>query len=287
MSHRLWSFLVVMISLMLAACSESVSPGVEHFAHAKTNLQTSDFTAAVNNLDLTIKNTNDESLKTEATLIRVALITAMADADQQMVAAYQEGAKQPLAQGKVGSFYKTRSDYANTARAYLMDAMQTVMDQRDKLDPNKAVAIEVPFPGFTGGTDDTLTKIKAGQVIMDAQRLNAEQQLTRNAFAKVLTALAGAGNDLNKGKGLYAAGKVNVDARAYVIELSDEFLSIGQIFDAKVMNDPDKLKTVNQVVEQNLVVATKLLAAKPDKDLEARVKKMQADCDKCLKKLKA
>ena len=59
------------------------------------------------------------------------------------------------------------------------------------------------------------------------------------------------------------------------------------MFDARGVNDPDRFRTVNQVVAGNLDVATKLLAAKPDKELEARVKKMQADCDKCLKKLGA
>jgi hypothetical protein len=40
---------------------------------------------------------------------------------------------------------------------------------------------------------------------------------------------------------------------------------------------------VNEVALGNLDVAQKLLDAKPDKDLEARVKRMRADCDKALK----
>jgi len=288
MLRRFFPFPLLAFSLVLFACSSgpTVSSDLQHFNDAKANLQASDFKAALTNLDITIKTTNDASLRQQASVIRVALITAIADAYQQIGEAYQVGAHEPAAQSQLGAFYKVRSDYNNTARSYLMDAMQSVMNQRDKLDANP-VAIEVPFPGFTGGMDQTIVRIKNGQFVSDADRLSAEQQLERNALARILTAIGGAGQDLNKGKDFYNAGKVNVDARAYIIELSDTFLRVGNMFDVRGTNETDKLRTVNQVVEANLVIATKLLAAKPDKDLEARVKKMQADCDKCLKRLHA
>ena len=286
MPHRAWSFLVIAFPLLLFACSSGPTIDVQHFADAKSNLQSSDFKGALINLDIAIKTTNDENLRQQASVIRVALITAMADAYQEMGEAYRVGAKEPAAQSKTGAFYKVRGDYNNTARSYLMDAMQTVMNQRANLGANP-VTIDAPFPGFTGGTDQVLARIKSGQFVSDTDRANGELQLERNALARILTAIGGAGQDLNKGRDLYTAGKVNVDARAYIIELSDNFLRIGQMFDVHGTNETDKLKTVNQVVEANLVVATKLLAAKPDKDLEARVKKMQADCDKCLKRLGA
>lgn len=288
MPHRSWPFLVIALSVLLFACSSGppTSTSDQHFTDAKNNLKSSDFKAALTNLDATIKSTNDESIRRQASLIRVALLTALADADQQIAEAYHVGAREPAAQSQIGSFYKVRSDYNNTARSFLMDAMQSVMDQRSKLSTNP-VPIEVAFPGFTGGNDQTLVRIKSGQFVSDVDRLNTELQLDRNALARVLAALAGAGQDLNKGRDLFSAGKVNVDPRTYLIELSDSFLRIGNMFDVRGLNEPDKLRTVNQVVEGNLTVAIKLLAANPDKDLEARVKKMQADCDKCLKKLGA
>jgi len=130
-----------------------------------------------------------------------------------------------------------------------------------------------------------LAKIKNGEFVSDLERLNAELQLDRNCFAQVLAGLAGAGKDLNKGREMFSAGKVDIDPRVYIVVLSDAFLRIGAMFDVHGVNDPDKFRTVNQVVRGNLDVATKLLAARPDKDLEARVKKMQADCDERLKKL--
>ena len=56
------------------------------------------------------------------------------------------------------------------------------------------------------------------------------------------------------------------------------------MFEYRGLNFPDRLRTVNEVViGKSLMLRKKLLDAKPDKDLEARVKKMRADCDKALK----
>jgi hypothetical protein len=279
--------LAIAFSGFLFACgAPQAALDVRHFADAKNNFIASDFKAALENLDGTIRITKDDALRQQALVLRVALVTALADADQQLADAFHEGAKQPPAHAQVGTFYKMRSDYNNAARTYLMDAMQSVMDERSKLGPNPIV-VEVPFPGFTGTENPALVKIKSGVFVSDSERLNAELQLDRNCLAGILTALAGANQDLNKGRQLYDAGKVPVDPRVYLVAFSDAFLRVGAMFDVKNLNDPDKFRIVNKVVHGNLDSATKLLQAKPDKDLETRVKKMQDDCDKCLKRLGA
>ncbi|MGB9510717.1 MAG: hypothetical protein WBU20_03455 [Candidatus Acidiferrum sp.] len=287
MLHRLLQFLTFAFSILLFACSApQTALDVRHFADAKNNFIASDFKAALENLDGTIKTTNNDALRQQALLVRVALATALADANEQMAEAYHVGARQPAAHAQVNGFYKERSDYNNAARSYLMDAMQSVMDHRSKLSGN-LMPIDVPFPGFTGADDPALAKIKGGLFVSDNERLNAELQLDRNCLARVLSALAGADQNLNKGREIYDAGKVQVDPRVYLVVLSDSFLRTGAMFDTKGLNEPDKFRIVNQVVRGNLDTATKLLQAKPDKDLETRVKKMQDDCDKCLKKLGA
>ncbi len=279
--------LLLAFSVLLSACSGApkVSLSEQQLGDAKNNLKSSDFKAALNNLNGAIKNANNDAVRQQAVLLRVALVTALANANEQMAQAYKAGAKMPLAYKNTTAFARERSEYYTQARAYLMDAMQVVMDQRSKL--SAPITVEVAFPGFTGGVDSGVAKIKNGELIGDAERVSSELQLVRNDFAEVLSGFAGAGDDLNKGQQIFNSGKVDVDPRLYIIVLSDNFLRVGAMFDKPNLNDADKFRTVNQVVRDNLEVASKLLAAKPDKDLEARVKKMQADCDKCLKKLGA
>ena len=146
--------------------------------------------------------------------------------------------------------------------------------------------IEINFRrGYTGGADLTVTKVKTGQWIPDADRVAAETRLSRNALARILSALAGPLRTPARGQQLFSSGKVDIDPRVYLIELSNNFLEIGTMFDPHGVNEPDHLRIVNQVVRGYLDVPMKVLAAKPDKDLESRAKKMHADCDKALKKL--
>ena len=273
MKSRPLAVAAVILSVFLASCSSgsSVPEGDQHFLDAKNNLKSSDFKAALSNLQATIKSTTNPAVKQEAAVLRVALVTAMAAANKEMGEAYQIGVRQPAAAGHTAAFYKNRSDYYNTANAQLMDAMQTVMDQRQILS-DKPMVIEVAFPGFTG-TNPGLNNVKSGQLIGDADRFQAELQADRDALALVLTGMAGAKDNLNKGKDIYSAGKVEIDPKVYLLALNDSFLSTGAMFGYRALNEPDHVATVNQVVMGNLEVVKKMLTAKPDKDLEAQITK--------------
>jgi hypothetical protein len=286
MQPRLLLSLAVAIFLLSVTCSTAPpkSASEQRLADARSNLKASDFNGALTNLDFALRSGSDDAAGQQAVVLRAAVATALADASKQMAEAYAIGAKEPSAQSRFGPFSKMRLDYYGIARAHLMNAMQSVMDQRRKLS-GSPIPIEVTFPGFTGGTDPTVTKIKSGQWVADNDRYAAELLADRNALAGILTAMAGGGQEPNKGQQIFAAGKVDIDPRVYLIELSSRFVEIGGIFGPQALNEPDHLRIVNQVVEGNLEITAKLLAAKPDKDLEARAKKMQEVCEKTLKKL--
>lgn len=286
MQSRIFLSLVIAISVIFMGCSTTPPkrPGEKDLTDAKNSIKASDFNAALTDLDGAVKSAGEEPLGQQAFVLRVALVTALADAAKQMAENYALGAREPAAQSHYGAFNKMRADYYGIARARFMDAMQSVMNQRRKLSGNP-LPTEVTFPSFTGGTDPAVTKIKSGQWVADADRMSAELLADRNALARLLSALVGGGGDPNKGQQLFSSGKVDIDARVYLIELSSTFLRLGAMFEPRALNEMDHLRTVNEVVRGNLDVALKLLAAKPDKDLEARAKKMQAECEKTLKKL--
>jgi hypothetical protein len=288
MPNRISLFLLAPISLFLFACSAEApkDPTEQSLIDARKNFQASDFDAALTNLDKAVKSGGDTPLGQQAIVLRIALITSLADTGKQMAEAYGAGSREPAAQSRYGPFSRMKTNYYGIARARLMDAAQTLMNQRAKLSGNP-ISIEVAFPGFTGGKELAVAKIEKGQWVEDTERVGAEVQLDRNALARTLSAIAGAGADMNKGQQAFAAGKVEIDPRVYVLALSDSFLQIGGIFEPRALNEGDHLRIIHEVVRGNLEIAQKLLAAKPDKDLEARAKKMQADNDKILKKLGA
>jgi hypothetical protein len=286
MQRPLLPFLAITFCVLLAACTNAPPPPstAQYLAEARNNFKGSDFNAALINLDRAMKSTGDEALRQQAAVLRTALVTALADASKQMAEAYAVGANEPAARSQFGPFNRMRSDYYGIARSRLMDAMQSVMDQRSKLTVSP-MPIEVMFPSLAGGTDPTITRIKRGLWVTDSDRLGAELVANRNALARTFSALAGAGPDPSKGQQIFSTGKVDIDPRVYLIEISSSFLQIGSMFEPRGVNEADHLRIVNQVVRDNLEIVQKLLVAKPDKDLEARATKMQTECDNTLKKL--
>ena len=286
MSTRFFSSLGIAICWFLLSCGGAPSPpsATQYLADARVNLSASDFNAALKNLDRSVKVGGEPALVQQSAVMRTAVVTALAESSKQIAEAYNAGRKEPAAQAQYSAFNKMRADYYSTARSRLMDAMQSVMDQRRKLG-DVPISMELSFPGFTGTNDPALAKIKDGHWVEDAERQAAELKMERNALARTLTTLVGAGEDPNKGKELFSKGKVDLDPRIYLIESSAAFLRIGGIFDRRGLDELDRLRTVNEVVRDNLDIALKLLAAKPDKDLEARAKKMRADCERTLKAL--
>lgn len=286
MQNRTSLLLFIPVALLLFACSTQPprDPTEQSLLEARKCIQVSDFNGALTSLDSAVKSGGDMPLGQQAAVLRIALLTSLAESGKQMAEAYGAGSREPAAQSRYGPFSRMRADYYGIARARLMAAAQALMDQRGKLSANP-ISIEVTFPGFAGGTDPAVTKIKHGEWVEDTGRLGAEVQLDRSSLARILSAIAGAGEDLSKGQQAFAAGKVDIDPRVYLLALSDSFLEVAGIFEPRGLNETDHYTSIHQVVRGNLDIALKLLAAKPDKDLEAHAQKMQADNDKILKKL--
>jgi hypothetical protein len=279
------SSLPILVCLLTLACaSEAPKPADLPFASAKQNLATMDYEAAMKNLDKTIKAAKDEPDGRLALLIRVALETSMAQSSRQMAEAYSTGMREPRAQANYGQFSRMRGDYFGMSRSRLMDAMEDVMSQRGKLG-EAALPMEIAFPEFAGTEHPAFDKIRNGVWVQDADRYRAELETSRNDFARTLAALAGAADNVHKGHEIFSKGKVEIDPRVYIIELSSAFYKLSEIFDRKALDDPRYRRITLEVVRDNMDVALKLLAAKPDKDLEGRAKKLKADAEKALKAL--
>lgn len=100
MPYRPWPILAaIAICLLLLACSSAppTSQSNASFTDARNNFNVSDFKAALRNLDKVGKGTSDESQRQQAIVLRMVLVTALADANKQMAEAYYIGPKPPRA----------------------------------------------------------------------------------------------------------------------------------------------------------------------------------------------
>jgi len=286
MNLRKSALLFFVFLLMLACSSEPSKPSTAlPYAAAKENLTALDYDAALKNLDKTIKAAPDEPVGKEAAIVRVALLTAMAQGSSVMAEAYGKGVTQPSARGQTGPYTRMRSDYLGMSRVYLMDAMEAVLKQRANLS-DAPLPLQITFPDFSGTEPAAMDRIRNGMSVQDAERVRTELENSRNNMARLMAALAGAGEDVHKGHAAFQSGTVQLDTRVYLMELSAAFYKLRAIFEAKALDDVRYLRTTIEVVQGNLDALDKLLAARPDKAMQARAKKLRADCDAALKKIK-
>ncbi|MCL4523502.1 MAG: hypothetical protein M1453_09310 [Acidobacteria bacterium] len=279
------SALLLFVCLLMLGCSgESSKPAALPYAAAKQNLTTLDYDAALKNLDKTIKAAPDEPDGKEAVIVRIALLTAMAQGSSEMAEAYRIGITKPGARTLTGAYTRMRSDYLGMSRVYLMDAMETVLKQRAKLG-EAPLPLKIAFPDFSGSEPAAMDRIRNGMSVQDADRFRAELETSRNSMARLMAAMTGAGEDVHKGHAAFQMGAVEFDTRVYLMELTAAFYKLRAIFETKALDDSRYLRTTIEVVQGNLDVLDKLLAARPDKDLAARAKKLRADCAAALKKI--
>ncbi len=286
MRSRFTVFPVIGTCLLVWACTSAPpTPSTEqYFNDAKNNLNTMDYEVALKNLDRLIKSAGEQPFGQEGTVIRTVLLTAMAEGTRQMAEAYATGAKQPAVQAQRTVFVKMRADYYGVARVRLMNAMEGVMSQRAKLG-DQPIRLDLPFPAFSATEHPALAQIKAGRAVPDAERYRAELESVRNAFARGMAGLAGAREDVPKGHARFQQGNMQVDPRLYLVEMTEDFLHLSDIFGPRGLDDSRYRRTTLEVVRDNLDLASKLLAAKPDKELETRVKTLKGECDKQFKAL--
>ena len=285
MRRLYFPFVAVGLSLLLGCATAPPTPTADqYFADTKKSLVAMDYEAALKNLDRLIKAAGNEPLGQEGKLIRAALLISMAEGTKQMADAYNTGSKQAAARFQYNDFVKMKSDYYGVSRTRLMSAMEAILAQRKEIS-GKPMPLSMPFPQFSGVENVTVAQIKTGRWVPDADRVRAELDTVNNAFAYTLARWVGAGENVHKGHELFEKGAVQIDPRVYLIETSSHFMKLSEIFGRMALDEPRYRSICHDVITGSLETLAKLLEAAPDKDLEARRKKMKAECDKRAKEL--
>jgi len=282
MRRRFSPLFLLGVFLLVSSCGPPPAPPAQQFfADAKNNLKAMDYDAALKNLDRLIAAAEGQPLGQQGVILRTALYTAVAEGTKRMAEAYDEGWR--AARVDHSQFVTMKSNYYGICRVRLMNAMESVMGQRNKLD--EPMTLEAAFPDYSGTDPVMVAMIEKGQYPKDEERFRAEREVVRNALARTLARMVGAGEDVAKGKAAFEKGSVQIDPRVYLLELSAMFYTLSEIFDRKVLDDSRYRGLSVEVVRDNMDILLKMLESKPDKDLETRAKKLKADCEKEIKKL--
>lgn len=287
MRHRFLPLGILTACLWLVACSSGPTKSMaeQQYDYARGNLDRMEYTAALKNIDEMISAGAGGPLEEEGRILSVVLQAAMAEAAKEMGEAYEYGLTQPAGKARYGDFVNMRSSYYGMARVYLLDSLQELMKQRGTL-AKEPLKVQIRFPDFTGTAPPALSTVRSGTWVEEGTRFQAEKENIRNAFARTVARLVGAGDDIHKGHATFDAS-AQFDPRVYLVELSAQLLKVSEIFEPRALSDMRYRRTCLEVIRDNMDLAQKLLETTPDKEMEKRVKDIKGECEKLLKKIPA
>lgn len=285
MRHRFLLPGICCLALCLSSCSSGPTKSMaeQQYDYARGNLDRMDYNAALKSIDQMISAGGDGPLAAEGRLLSAVLQAAMAEAAKEMGEAYEYGLTQPAGKARYGDFVGMRSSYYGMARTHLLDALEELMKQRGVLG-KEPLKLQVRFPDFTGTAPPALGTIRSGSWVADADRLRAEKECIRNAFARTMARLTGAGDDMQKGHAQFDASP-QFDPRTYLVALTEQLQRTSEVFGPRALGDARYHRICLEVVRDNLKRAQELLAENPDAELEKKVKTLGDECEKNLKKL--
>ncbi len=279
--------LVLALGVSCTACTTAPPPPTtgQYLTNVNSALAAQDYEATLKNLDRMIESSGDKELAQQGRVLRIAILTAMADAKKEMAEAYELGRKEFSARERQTDFLRVQADYYKGARERLIPAMEGFLQQRSTLEKDP-IALDVSFPGFSESEPDAMGKIKRGLWVEDDDRSRAELESTRNALARILTRLVGAEDDLQKAQEIFQQGGVQVKPCSYLVEMSRALVQVGEIFDRGALGDSRYRRVSYEIARDNVELALELMGVQADKEELDRAKKLKAECDKSLKALR-
>lgn len=286
MRSSVFAALALSLCVVCTACTSTPpAPTAEqYFAAVKNNLAAQNFEAGLKNLDRMIEAAGDEPLAQQGRMLRIALLTAIADGKKQMAEAYGQGRNERLARPHRAEFTKICADYYHDARDRLVPAMEAFLEQRGKLSEDP-IPLEVPFPAISEGENGAIARIKSGLPVVDDSRYRAELQSINNALARIMTRLVGEEDNFQKAEEIFRQGGAQANPCCYLVEMSRMLMRVGEIFDREALDDSRFRRISYEIARDNIEAAIQLMGAQPDRLHLARAKRIKVECEKSLKAL--
>ncbi len=147
---------------------------------------------------------------------------------------------------------------------------------------NRELSLEAAFPATEGPIEvrDLTRMSEGGWVEVEQQQAAAVDALNKGMDDSLAAALGG---DRSKARSTLAAGSVKLDQVEFSLYLCNALFDGAGFFDRKHIHDPGKYRTLLSLTNDVAMATLDILKDKPDKDKEAKIKKIQDQVKSALK----
>jgi hypothetical protein len=203
---------------------------------------------------------------------------------EELVEAYNSGSQRAQVAIKLG-FGRDRAVMLKEIRGYGLHLLEAntrfqKVAAAQKLDH---VDLEFPWPEGSAAPVAEIERMEKGVWPVDTEREMITSKMLKRGLLRAVSAGITSVDDVPGAQKAMQAGKTSVPMAHFQLAIADAMSTTGKYFGERYIAESDKRKIFLQAAVDT---AKRVVDLKPDADIEKAAKKIQADAEKELKKIK-
>lgn len=274
--------LVVVLTLLLGACSSSNAPAVGSpewlWNAAKDTYTAGDLEKTCDNL-YKIEKAGSNPYVQRARAWRMLLLAGRGMARVELAQAYADGWK--ATRTEQTTYARQKNDNLLEAKRHAFDLFEEYgAFAKDLASPPQPVVLEFSFPQGSAAQVTEMDRVYKGMSVTDAMQATAQDKMVQRGVIRAIGSVLATEDDAAGAQTALKSGRAEVPPARFVLAVAVAFNRLSGTFDRKALNEPEKQKLFQ---DRAVELSKKVLDMKPDADTEKAAKKLQADIEKAQK----
>jgi hypothetical protein len=235
------AFLLVGLIAFTACSTEEGAGGPKrgtaewYWSEAETEFAKGDYEDAIKALDVVAGA--DSELKQRAMIWMLTIHGGLARGYKDLGKAYAEGV-QKLEKAEPALVNKM-NQYRRDARQHTIAFTEGIGNLKKVLADSQTVALQFPFPEGKAEPSEALAKLADGDMPNPAQLETATPYTVQRGLVLQAADLAGADQDAEKARGVFASSSPAVPVSVFMLGLADSLWELSDLFGREQLNQPD------------------------------------------------
>ena len=260
--------LVPCLTLTLISCATGPAPNTPpwFWQAAQDTYRMGDYLKAIDHLEPLIAPGGEFTERAQP--FRLVLTAGLARGYMDLAEAFEAGAR--MNERAATEFRRRMNVYRSQANRRAMNFAESFL-AFEKAGPGASIPIAFPYPSGNPLPVAELTKAGQGIALSETELATAERRAVERAILMTACTAVGAEDDTAKAQQVFSGQNVTVPKETFLLAMAKQLHALSQLYTPAKMNEPDKLKLLN---ERALEALRSLPETAETKSLVEKIEKM-------------
>jgi hypothetical protein len=260
--------IVPCLTLTLISCATGPAPNTPpwFWQAAQDTYRMGDYLKAIDHLEPLIAPGGEFTERAQP--FRLVLTAGLARGYMDLAEAFEAGAR--MNERAATEFRRRMNVYRSQANRRAMNFAESFL-AFEKAGPGASIPIAFPYPSGNPLPVAELTKAGQGIALSETELATAERRAVERAILMTACTAVGAEDDTAKAQQVFSGQNVTVPKETFLLAMAKQLHALSQLYTPAKMNEPDKLKLLN---ERALEALRSLPETAETKSLVEKIEKM-------------